>query len=152
MISFVYVPFYLVVTAGLQQKQLTEFGIFAADMVDFYKKYAKFLGFEFNIIEQELQTPTTRAKQRNILGASKTIIKIEGENVYEAFKYESGTHIMQRNPVGVTGKMVSGYAKITCIVSVNPIPSREDISLNSKNLNFKSNPGSYQMVHLPTGM
>ena len=84
MISFVYIP--LVVTAGLQQKQLTEFGIFAADMVDFYKKYAKSLGFEFNIIEQELQTPTTRAKQRNILGASKTIISIEGENVYEAFK------------------------------------------------------------------
>ena len=94
------------ISAGLQQKQLTEFGIFAADMVDFYKKYAKSLGFEFNIIEQELQAATNKTNKKNILGASKTIIKIEGENVYEAFKYESGTHVMQRNPVGVTGKMI----------------------------------------------
>ena len=67
------------------------------------------------------------------------------------FKYECGTHSIQRNPVGVTGKMVSGYTKVTCSVAIYPIPSREDINLDSKNLNFKSNPGSYQMVYLPTG-
>ena len=66
-----------------------EAGLFVADLLKLYTKFAELKGWKIEILEVHLAT----------IGGYKFIaLNIKGENVYSLLKFEAGTHRVQRIP------------------------------------------------------
>lgn len=66
-----------------------EAAIFAGDLARMYQKYAAKKNWKFSVIDYN---------ETSLEGYKTFIAKIEGENVYESLKLESGVHRIQRIP------------------------------------------------------
>ncbi|MDP3729704.1 MAG: PCRF domain-containing protein [bacterium] len=89
-----------------------EASIFAGDLVRMYQKYAAKRGWGFSISDSNPGT----------IGGYKTFVgKISGDDVYDAFKQESGVHRVQRIPnTEKAGRVHTSTATVAILPEVEP--------------------------------
>ncbi len=130
-----------------------EAALFAADLVRMYEKYAASKGWVFEKRDASLSEE----------GGYKTFIaEVRGQGVYDALRFESGVHRVQRVPkTEASGRIHTSTASI----AVLPIVPQEELQLNPSDVEMtfarSSGPGgqnankvetSVRLVHKPTGI
>jgi peptide chain release factor 1 len=130
-----------------------EAALFAGDLFRMYNRFADGRGWK---VEVMTHNPTGTG------GLKEIIASINGRGVYSAFKYESGTHRVQRVPTTETQGRIH-----TSAVTVAVLPEAEDVELDIEANEVKvdvyrsSGPGgqsvnttdsAVRLTHLPTGL
>ena len=130
-----------------------EAGLFAGDLFRMYTRYAEIKGWTVDMIE---------SNQSSSGGFKEVISIVKGNGAFSAFKYESGTHRVQRVPETETQGRVH-----TSAVTVAVLPEAEDVELKIEQSELKvdvfrsSGPGgqsvnttdsAVRITHLPTGI
>lgn len=129
-----------------------EAGIFAGELFRMYSRYAESKSWSLELIEKNVSSSG---------GFKEVVSLIKGRGAYSNFKFESGTHRVQRVPETETQGRVH-----TSAVTVAVLPEAEDIDLdiNPADLKFdvfrSSGPGgqsvnttdsAVRVTHVPTG-
>ncbi|MEH0019340.1 MAG: peptide chain release factor 1 [Desulfobacter sp.] len=130
-----------------------EAGIFAGDLFRMYSRYAESRNWSIEIIE----------KNDSSAGGFKEVVSlVRGKGAYSDFKYESGTHRVQRVPETETQGRVH-----TSAVTVAVLPEAEDVDIDINPADLKidvfrsSGPGgqsvnttdsAVRITHIPTGV
>ena len=144
-------PAYVEIRAGTGGD---ESALFAGDLARMYTRYAANVGWKVEVMS---------ASESEIGGYKEIVLRIEGENVYGALKFESGGHRVQRVPATETQGRIHTSA---CTVAVMPEPDEQQaITLNPADLRidtFRASGAGGQHVnktdsairitHLPTGL
>jgi peptide chain release factor 1 len=130
-----------------------EAGIFAADLLRLYGRYAETRGWKTEIVDEN---------STGVGGYKEVIMAVKGVGAYSRFKYESGVHRVQRVP---TTESQGRIHTSTATVAVMPEIDEVDIILDERDLEitatFSAGPGGQHMqknataarvVHKPTGM
>ncbi|MBN2418682.1 MAG: peptide chain release factor 1 [Deltaproteobacteria bacterium] len=130
-----------------------EAGLFAADLLRSYLKYAELKKWNTEVLSQSMT---------GIGGYKEIIILIEGDDVYSRLKYESGVHRVQRVPETEAQGRIHTSA-IT--VAVLPEAEEVDIEINPDDLRIDTYRSSgkggqhvnktdsaVRLTHLPTGI
>lgn len=130
-----------------------EASIFAGDLVRMYQRYAAKRGWAFSVADS---SPGT-------IGGYKTFVgRIDGENVYESLKLESGVHRVQRIPA--TEKAGRVHTS-TATVVILPVVEPKEVNINPNDLEVTfsraGGPGgqnvnkvetAVRILHKPTGI
>lgn len=130
-----------------------EGNIFAGDLYRMYTRYAESLGFKYEVIE---------SNPAEVGGFSKISVLIKGDEPYRYFKFESGTHRVQRVPKTETqGRTHTS----TATVLVLPDVEEEDVDIDPNELTFETHratgaggqhvnktDSAVRIVHVPTGI
>ena len=130
-----------------------EAGIFAGDLVHMYQRYALKRGWKFTELDSN---QTTLDGYKSFMG------RIEGQNVYNALKQESGVHRVQRIPkTEKAGRVHTSTAS----VAILPVVDEREVAINPSDLEISffraSGPGgqnvnkvetAVRIVHKPTGV
>ncbi len=130
-----------------------EAGIFAADLLRMYARYAELRRWKTQIIDENAT---------GVGGYKEVIMSVKGKGAYSRFKFESGVHRVQRVP------QTESQGRIhTSTATVAVMPEIEDvnITIDERDLEitptFSSGPGGQHMqknataahiVHKPTGI
>ncbi len=130
-----------------------EAGIFAGDLFRMYSRYVESKNWTMEIVE----------KNTSSSGGFKEIVsQVHGKGAFSSFKYESGTHRVQRVPETETQGRVH-----TSAVTVAVLPEAEDIDIDINPADLKidvfraSGPGgqsvnttdsAVRIMHVPTGV
>jgi len=93
-----------------------EAALFAANLFRMYCRYAEQMGFKVEVLS---------ANDTGIGGYKEVIAQISGQGVFSRFKFESGTHRVQRVPETESGGRIHTSA---CTVAV--LPEAEDVEVN----------------------
>ena len=93
-----------------------EAGLFGAELLRMYQHYAARQGWKFELIEDG---------STDLGGLKESVALIQGKNVFEKMKYESGVHRVQRVPVTESGGRIH-----TSTATVAVLPEAEDVELN----------------------
>jgi peptide chain release factor 1 len=130
-----------------------EAGIFAADLLRIYTRYAEAQGWKTEIIDEN---------STGVGGYKEVILAVKGKGAYSRFKYESGVHRVQRVPVTESQGRIHTS---TATVAVMPELEDVEITLDERDLEitptFSSGPGgqhmqknatAVRMVHKPSGI
>ena len=130
-----------------------EAGLFAADLYRMYTRYAESKGMKHDVIES---SPT------GVGGFKEIVFSIEHENAYDTFKFEAGTHRVQRIPSTESGGRIHTSA---VTVAVLPEAEESEIQINENDLRIdvyrSSGPGgqsvnttdsAVRITHIPTGI
>ncbi len=130
-----------------------EAGIFAADLLRMYLRYAESMNWKPTILEEN---------STGVGGYKEVIFSVKGKGAYSRFKYESGVHRVQRVPQTESQGRIHTS---TATVAVMPEIDEVDITIDPKDLEitatFSSGPGGQHMqknataariVHIPTGI
>ncbi len=130
-----------------------EAGLFAGDLFRMYSRYAESMGWKVAIIE---------SNPSNAGGFKEIISMIHGRGAFSSFKFESGTHRVQRVPETEAQGRVH-----TSAVTVAVLPEAKDVELELNQSDIKvdvfrsSGPGgqsvnttdsAVRLTHLPTGI
>ena len=130
-----------------------EAALFAADLFRMYSRYAEGRNWKVEVLTHH---PTGTG------GLKEIIVTIEGRSAYSAFKYESGTHRVQRVPTTETQGRIH-----TSAVTVAVLPEAEDVEVDIDQNDLKidvyrsAGPGgqsvnttdsAVRITHLPTGL
>ena len=130
-----------------------EAGIFAGDLFRMYSRYTESKNWTMEIIEKNVSSSG---------GFKEIVTLVKGKGAFSCFKYESGTHRVQRVPETETQGRVH-----TSAVTVAVLPEAEDvdIDINPADLRFDvfraSGPGgqsvnttdsAVRVTHVPTGV
>ena len=130
-----------------------EAGLFAADLLRMYQRYAEGQGWRFEILEESLS---------ELGGVKEVVARIVGEGVFAKLKYESGVHRVQRVPETESGGRIH-----TSAATVAVLPEAEDvdieISANDLRIDTMRASGSggqhvnttdsaVRILHIPTGL
>ena len=130
-----------------------EAGLFANDIFRMYNRYAETKNWKVEIMDSH---PT------GVGGLKEVVAMIKGKGAYSYFKYESGTHRVQRVPATETQGRIH-----TSAITVAVLPEAEDVELDLKTADVKvdvfraSGPGgqsvnttdsAVRLTHLPTGV
>lgn len=130
-----------------------EAGIFAADLLRMYMRYAEGRNWKPTILEENAT---------GVGGYKEVIFSVKGKGAYSRFKYESGVHRVQRVPQTESqGRIHTSTATVAVMPEIDDV----DITIDPKDLEitatFSSGPGGQHMqknataariVHIPTGM
>ncbi len=130
-----------------------EAALFAEELLNMYKKYAEIQGWSPKIIE----------KSESPLGGYKEVsLEVRGKGAYDALKYETGVHRIQRIPE--TEKMGRVHTS-TAAVAILPIRRKAKIEINPTDIEMEfSRAGgkggqnvnkvetAVRLVHKPTGI
>jgi peptide chain release factor 1 len=92
-----------------------EAGLFAADLLRMYTKYAEDQGWKFEVVD---------FSKTGMNGYREVIALISGSSVYGRMKFESGIHRVQRVPVTESSGRIH-----TSAVSVAVLPEREEVEV-----------------------
>ncbi len=130
-----------------------EAGLFAGDLFRMYSRYVESKNWAIEIME----------KNDSAAGGFKEVVSlVKGKGAFSCFKYESGTHRVQRVPETETQGRVH-----TSAVTVAVLPEAEDIDVDISPADLKidvfrsSGPGgqsvnttdsAVRITHLPTGV
>ncbi|HTY13057.1 MAG TPA: peptide chain release factor 1 [Candidatus Omnitrophota bacterium] len=130
-----------------------EAALFAGELMRMYLRYAEKKGFKTEIIESN---PT------GLGGYKEAVFSIIGKNAYGTFKYEGGTHRVQRVPKTEAGGRIHTSA---ATVAVLPEAEDVDVQIDEKELRVDTyragGPGgqnvnkvssAIRITHLPTGI
>ncbi len=130
-----------------------EAGIFAGDLFRMYSRYAESRNWGIEIIEKN---------DSNSGGFKEVVSLVKGKGAFSCFKYESGTHRVQRVPETEAQGRVH-----TSAVTVAVLPEAEDIDIDINPADLKidvfrsSGPGgqsvnttdsAVRITHVPTGV
>jgi len=130
-----------------------EAGIFAGDLFRMYSRYTESKNWNMEIIEKN---------NSNSGGFKEVVALVKGKGAYSSFKYESGTHRVQRVPETETQGRVH-----TSAVTVAVLPEAKDIDIDINPADLKidvfrsSGPGgqsvnttdsAVRITHVPTGV
>ena len=100
-----------------------ESALFAGDLTRMYMRYADRVGWKVEVISENAA---------ELGGYKEIVLRIEGDHVYGALKFESGGHRVQRVPATETQGRIHTSA---CTVAVMPEPDEtEAIKLNPADL------------------
>jgi peptide chain release factor 1 len=130
-----------------------EAGLFAADLVRMYTKYAE---------RQRWKVETMDANATGVGGVKEAILFIQGRGAWSRLKYERGVHRVQRVPVTESSGRIH-----TSTVTVAVLPEAEDVDVRVDDKDVRvdvyrsSGPGgqgvnttdsAVRLTHLPTGL
>ena len=144
-------PAYVEIRAGTGGD---ESALFAADVARMYTRYAANVGWKVEVMS---------ANENEIGGYKEVVLRIDGDNVYGALRFESGGHRVQRVPATETQGRVHTSA---CTVAVMPEPDETvAITLNPADLridtfrasgaggqHINKTDSAVRVVHIPTGI
>jgi peptide chain release factor 1 len=130
-----------------------EAGIFAADLLRLYTRYAETRGWKTEIIDEN---------ETGVGGYKEVILGVKGKGAFSRLKYESGVHRVQRVPVTESqGRIHTSTATVAVMPEIEDV----DITLDERDLEitatFSSGPGGQHMqknatavriVHKPSGL
>ncbi len=131
-----------------------ESALFAGDLARMYTRYAANVGWRVEIMS---------ANESELGGYKEVVLRIEGDHVYGALRFESGGHRVQRVPATETQGRIHTSA---CTVAVMPEPDEQQaITLNPADLridtfrasgaggqHINKTDSAVRVVHLPTGI
>ena len=130
-----------------------EAGLFAGDLYKMYSRYAEGRNWKIEVMDHHAT---------GVGGLKEIVALVKGKGVYSRFKYESGTHRVQRVPTTETQGRIH-----TSAVTVAVLPEAEDVEVqidpNELRIDvFRSTgPGgqsvnttdsAVRITHLPTGL
>ena len=130
-----------------------EAGLFVADLYRMYTRFAESKGMKHSLVDS---SPT------GVGGFKEIIFSIENENAYDTFRFESGTHRVQRIPATESGGRIH-----TSAVTVAVLPEAEESEINISENDMRidvyrsSGPGgqsvnttdsAVRITHIPTGI
>ncbi|MBI4993708.1 PCRF domain-containing protein [Candidatus Wolfebacteria bacterium] len=99
-----------------------EAAIFAGDLARMYQKFAAKKGWKFSVVDYN---------ETSLNGYKTFVAKLEGENVYELLKQESGVHRIQRVPkTEKSGRVHTSTATIAILPEVEP----KEVNINPNDL------------------
>jgi len=131
-----------------------ESALFAGDLLRMYSRFAESQGWTSEIVSESVS---------ELGGYKEVVMRIEGENVYGALKFESGGHRVQRVPATETQGRIHTSA---CTVAVLAEPDEaEAIKINPADLridtyrasgaggqHINKTDSAVRITHLPTGI
>ena len=130
-----------------------EAGIFAADLLRLYARYAEIRRWKTDLVGEN---------RTGVGGYKEVILAVRGKGAYSKFKFESGVHRVQRIP---TTESQGRIHTSTATVAVMPEVDDVEIDIDGKDLDitstFASGPGGQHMqknatavriVHVPSGI
>jgi len=131
-----------------------ESALFAGDLLRMYTRYAQSQGWRCETVSE---SPS------ELGGYKEVVLRIEGDQVYGALKFESGGHRVQRVPATETQGRIHTSA---CTVAVLPEPDEaEAIKINPSDLridtfrasgaggqHINKTDSAVRITHLPTGI
>ena len=129
-----------------------EANIFAGDLFRMYTRYAEKQGFSYQVYDSEEGTAG---------GFSQVEFIIKGDKAYSLFKYESGSHRVQRVPVTeANGRLQTSTATVLVLpevdddidIEINPNDLRIDIyrSSGKGGQGVNTTDSAVRITHLPT--
>ena len=130
-----------------------EAGLFAADLLRMYMRYAERRGWK---------TDLTEINEIGIGGVKEAVVIINGRGAYSRMKYESGTHRVQRVPSTESSGRVHTSASTVAVlpevddleVTVNPNDIKVDVYRSSGHggQSVNTTDSAVRITHLPTGI
>ncbi|MBI3530991.1 MAG: peptide chain release factor 1 [Burkholderiales bacterium] len=131
-----------------------ESALFAGDLLRMYTRYCERRGWKTEIISE---SPS------ELGGYKEVVLRVEGDNVYGALKFESGGHRVQRVPATETQGRIHTSA---CTVAVLPEPDEaQAIQINPADLridtyrasgaggqHINKTDSAVRITHIPTGI
>jgi len=131
-----------------------ESALFAGDLLRMYTRYCERRGWKTEIISE---SPS------ELGGYKEVVLRVEGDNVYGALKFESGGHRVQRVPATETQGRIHTSA---CTVAVLPEPDEaQAVQINPADLridtyrasgaggqHINKTDSAVRITHLPTGI
>lgn len=130
-----------------------EAGLFAADLLRMYTRYAEIKGWKYELIDLN----------EGAMGAVKEVVlNITGNGVYGNLKFESGVHRVQRVPeTEASGRVHTSAASVVVLpeaedveVDVDPNDIRVDVyrSGGAGGQNVNKVETAIRLTHIPTGI
>ncbi|WP_370681160.1 peptide chain release factor 1 [Comamonas sp. GB3 AK4-5] len=131
-----------------------ESALFAGDLARMYTRYAANVGWKVEVMS---------SNENEIGGYKEVVLRVDGDDVYGALRFESGGHRVQRVPATETQGRIHTSA---CTVAVMPEPDEHQaITLNPADLridtfrasgaggqHINKTDSAVRVVHLPTGI
>ena len=103
-----------------------EAGIFAGDLLRMYTRFAQIKGWRIEEIDRS---------EGNLRQIKEIVLKIQGSDVYNNLKYESGVHRVQRVPVTESSGRIHTS---TATVAVLPQVLETEFVINSSEIGFEA--------------
>ena len=130
-----------------------EAGLFAADLLRMYQRYAEKQGWRFEILEESLS---------ELGGVKEVVARIVGDGVFAKMKYESGVHRVQRVPETESGGRIHTSAATVAVlpeaedvdIEINPADIRIDTmrASGSGGQHVNTTDSAVRILHEPTGI
>lgn len=99
-----------------------EAGLFAAQLFNMYKAYSQKRGWKFFILEES---------KNDLKGYKEAVAEIDGKGAYDALKYESGVHRIQRVPATEkSGRIHTSTAS----VAVLPVAEEKEMEIKDSDI------------------
>ena len=130
-----------------------EASLFARELSDMYRRYAESMGWGVSILNES---------QNDTGGYKEASFEYNGEGVYDAFKFETGVHRVQRVPV--TEKQGRIHTS-TASVAILPLRKKSTIEINPADLEMETSRSggaggqnvnkvetAVRIIHKPTGI